>query len=73
MGILLLAIVAGLCAGGIALYNGVSILQALMLYMATGWAVIAAWVVAALIQWHPKMPFRAKWTPIAREDDNRCA
>ncbi|WP_170425565.1 hypothetical protein [Ruegeria arenilitoris] len=46
MGIIGLAILVGLCAGGIALYSGASILMAFGAYMLVGWMFILVAIIA---------------------------
>lgn len=45
MGILGIAVLVGLCASGIALYSGMSILMVLGVYMLAGWVFILAAVI----------------------------
>jgi len=45
MGIIGIAILVGLCAGGVALYSGSSILMAFGTYMLAGWMFILAAII----------------------------
>ena len=48
LGILGIAVIIGLCVGGMALFSGSSILMALGLYVLSGWLFIIAAMIVAL-------------------------